>query len=133
MRRLLVVFALLLLSGSALCQTLTPEQVIRRMLDTGILEGHDHKVIGPMGDAAAVAVTKVLAGRNVSAADIDTVLVILESSFADPRMVDSVSDREPRTALFVLRSLDSYTADPQLKQRISATRKRIVDRFKKSM
>jgi hypothetical protein len=83
-----------------------------------------------MGDAAAVVVTRVLAGRAVGTAEIDSVLVVLNSSFADPSMVRA-SDREPRTALFVLRYMDSSTSDAKLKQRIADTRNRIMERFTK--
>jgi hypothetical protein len=85
-----------------------------------------------MGDAAAIVVTRVLAGRAVGTAEIDSVLVVLDSCFADPSMV-TAADREPRTALFVLRSMDSSTTDTKLKQRIADTRNRIMERFTKYM
>jgi len=81
MRLLLATLSSIALAGIAYGQIVSsPEQVIRRMIESGSLEGHDRKVIGGMGDAAAVTVTKVLAGRNLSANDIDSVLVILNSS-----------------------------------------------------
>jgi hypothetical protein len=130
MRCPFAIFALVLVTPLTPGQTLSPEQVIRRIIDTGASEGHDQKIIGGMGDAAAVIVTKILAGRSVGATDIDNVLGVLSSSFADPGMV-AASDREPRTALFVLRCLDSSTTDTQLKQRIAETKNRILDRFTK--
>ena len=134
MRLLLATLSSIALAGIAYGQIVSsPEQVIRRMIESGSLEGHDRKVIGGMGDAAAVTVTKVLAGRNLSANDIDSVLVILNSSFADLRFVEVVSDREPRTALFVLHSLDSSTKDPELKKRIADTKKYVQEQHAKSM
>jgi hypothetical protein len=131
MRCLFATFVFVLVAGSTPSQTLSPDQVIQRIIDRGVSEGQDQKIIGGMGDAAAVIVTKVLAGRSLGTTNIDNILVVLNSSFADPRLVDSASDREPRTALFVLRCLDSSTTDTQLKQRIAETRNRIMDRFTK--
>jgi len=127
------ILALLLFSGMTFCQTMAgPEQVISRMIDTGTLEGHDTKVLGGMGDAAAVTVTKVLAGRSLSTDKIDMVLIVLSRSFGDPRGVAAVPDRKPRTALFVLAYLDSSTKDPELKKRIAHTRKYVQDQYEKS-
>jgi hypothetical protein len=110
-----------------------PEQVIRRMIETEALDGHDSKVVGPMGDAAAVVITKVLADKKLGAGDIDSVLWILGQAFADPSMVHNVSDREPRTALLLLRYFDFSTGDPELKGRIAATRKYIEDHYANAM
>jgi hypothetical protein len=130
-RGLFGVLFLLCVACSALCQSMSQEQVIRRMIDTGVSEGHDQKVIGGMGDAAAVMVTKILADRKVSPSEVDSVLVVLDSSFADPRAIDVASDREPRAALFLLRCLELDTSDIQLKRRIGETKNRIVNVFAK--
>src|SRR4030095_1988451 len=132
MRSLFASFALVLVPASISSQTLSPEQVIRRIIETGTFEGQDQKIIVGMGDVAAIVVTRVLAGRAVGTAEIDSVLVVLDSCFADPSMV-TAADREPRTALFVLRSMDSSTTDTKLKQRIADTRNRIMERFTKYM
>jgi hypothetical protein len=96
-----------------------PEHIIRRIIDSGISEGHDNKIIGGMGDAAAVLVTKVVAGRRLGSTEIDGVLVILNMSFASE--TGEGVDQEPRTALFVLQLCDSSTQDEALKNRISLT------------
>ena len=98
-----------------------PESVIRRMVATGSFMGHDEKVINSMGDAAAVVLTKVFAGNRPTASEIDTALAVLQSSFTDPRSVENPDDRQPRTALFVLKSLDRCTQDSALKRRIADT------------
>jgi hypothetical protein len=121
-----------LLPAIATCQTGNdPEHVIRRMIDSGGFEGHDQKVIGPMGEAAAVLVTKILAGRNLSSKDIDMALLVLEGSFADPSFVKLEADREPKTALFVLKCFDSSTNDPALKKRIAEAREYMQQRYAK--
>jgi hypothetical protein len=109
------------------------EEAIRAILDTGFIDGHYLKEIGPMGDAAAVAVTRIMAGRTLTSADIDNVLVVLGSAFADPSMVQNVSDRQPRTALFVLQCLASSTNDLEQKKRIAQRRQYVTDQYTKSM
>jgi hypothetical protein len=131
-RYVLGILALLLAAFGATAapgQSSPQEQIIRRIINTGASEGHDQKLIGGMGDAAAVIVTKILAGRTTTPSEIDNVLVVLDSSFADPRAIDSSQDREPRAALFVLRYLDCYTTDIGLKKRIAETKNRIVNAF----
>jgi len=87
-----------------------PEHIIGRIVDTGISEGHDQKVIGRLGDAGAVLVTKILAGRDLTSGTIDNSLVVIEGSFADPSFVESAADRQPRAALLLLRYLDLSTS-----------------------
>jgi hypothetical protein len=103
-----------------------PEQVIARIIDSGG-EGHDQKVIGWLGDAAAVIVTKHLSQRHLSQADIDMTLIVLIGAFADLSFVRSEADRQPRTALLVLRYLELSTDDPKLKTRIADAKKYIED------
>jgi hypothetical protein len=104
-----------------------PEQVIARIIDSGLFEGHDQKVIGWLGDAAAVIVTKHLSQRHLSQTDIDGTLIVLTGAFADPSFVRNEADREPRTTLLVLRYLELSTHDSKLKARIADTKKYIED------
>lgn len=106
-----------------------PEQVVRRIVDTGFIEGHDHKVIGGLGDAGAVLLTKILAGRDLTSGTIDNALVVIDSVFADPRFVEATGDRQPRTALLLLRYLDLSTNDAALKKRIADATKYVQDRY----
>src|ERR1700704_208883 len=110
-------------------QTATLEHIIRKNIDQGMLEGHDTKVIAGIGDPAAVVITKVLAGRDLTTQQIDITLVVLNEAFGS---IEYGPDAEPRTALFVLRALDLSTNDPQLRGRIAQTRKYIQDEFSKS-
>jgi len=109
-----------------------PEAVIERMINSGSLEGHDNKVIGPMGDAAAVALTKVLAGKTLTINQIDSSLLILNMAFGNPSGVEIASDRKPRAALFVLQAFDYSVQDAALKKRIAETRKYIQEQFLKA-
>ena len=110
-----------------------PERVIKRMIDTGFFEGHDQKVVGRLGDAGAVLVTKILAGEDLSSATIGNALVVIEESFVDPSLVEGAGDRQPRAALLVLRYLDLSTKDVGLKKRIADTRRYVRDRYSASL
>jgi hypothetical protein len=132
MRLALATCVWLLLCGVAHGQAGTDaEHVIRREIDTGLFDGHDTKVIGGVGDAAAVLVTKILGGRDLTTPDIDSVLIVFHDSFADPSFVNIAADREPRTALFVLKRFDSSTSDSALKERIEETREYVQQRYAK--
>jgi hypothetical protein len=106
-----------------------PGQVVKQIIDTGLIQGWDRKVIFHLGDAGAVLVTKVLADRDLTSKTIGGALMVIEDSFADPRFVEAAADREPRAALLVLRYLDLSTNDAELKRHVVDTRKYIQDRY----
>lgn len=110
-------------------KTSTPQEIITRIIESGMLDGHDNKVIGGTGDAVAVTITKVVGGRSLSPDQIDRILIVLNIAFGG---VTSGPDAEPKTALFVLRELDQSTNDAQLQGRIAQTRKYVEEEFSKS-
>src|SRR5258708_34656926 len=121
MRMFLVLLFIVLSARHAPAQTTansSEEATVKRIIESGGYWGIDDKQLGRMGDAAAVAVTKVIGTKNITAQDIEMVLIVLHLSFSAPRLVEKVSDRAPRTTLFVLQSLDALTTDQRLKQRI---------------
>jgi hypothetical protein len=101
------------------------------MIELRSVEGQMQKRIGNMGDAAAVVVTRILAGDETRPADIDMVLTVLDLSFADPSAVVTVSDRQPRTTLLVMQYLDFCAKDPALKARIAESRRYIQEQYAK--
>jgi len=103
------------------------------MVDTGAFEGHDQKVIGRLGDGGEVLLTKILAGRDLTSNTIENALVVLGGIFADPTFVETTGDRQPRTALLLLRYLDLSTKDAALKKRIADTGKYVQDRYTASL
>lgn len=133
MRIALVICLTVALSGLGNAQAGSPDRIIRRIVEDGISEGHDQKVIGRLGDASAVFVTKILSDKNLNSQTIDNVLEVLRGSFADPAFVADASDREPRTALFLLKYLDISTSDAVLKKRIADTRKYLQDKYTASL
>jgi hypothetical protein len=120
MRATLVICLAVILSALGNAQAGSdPERIIRRIVDDGISEGHDQKVIGGLGDAGAVLLTKILADRDLTSNTIDNALVVIDSVFADSNLVETVDDRQPRTALLLLRYFDLSTNDAALKKRIA--------------
>ena len=83
MRETLAACLVIAFSGLSCAQAgNNPENVIKRMATTGLFEGHDEKVINSMGDAAAVILTKILAGGEPSSTNVEMSLLVLQSSFA---------------------------------------------------
>jgi hypothetical protein len=80
------------------------------------------KRVSCMGDAVAVAITKVVAGESLDASTIGRLLVILQTAFSAPQIVKNETDRTPRTALFILNSLDHQTSSPEQKRQIAQFR-----------
>jgi hypothetical protein len=129
MRPLILTFLTLLLPAGVVCQTPSENSLdaaVRELLgqqsNLVLLEGPTEKVLSRSGDSAAVAITKIIGGRDLTANEIDRTLLVLNRSFAAPRIIENESDRQPRTALFVLKYLSSLPVTPELKQRIAETR-----------
>jgi hypothetical protein len=132
MRLSVAMLVSLLFCSPAACQAPAGmEGAIERIIESGGYEGHDDKIIGRMGDAAAVAITKVVRDKDLSPAEIERVLLVIHMSFAAPRIVEIEADREPRTTLLLLRYLDSLGPPAAIKQRIAET-KRFVEQAAKS-
>lgn len=127
--RLLLVSAL---AGSVVCQSVSTEELIRRIIDQGEIEGRMVGRIGPIGDSAAVTVIKILGGRNLTPTQVERILLVLNISFADLRSVEHEVDRQPRAALFLLKSLDASVRDSALKKKIDDTRRFVIDQAAKS-
>ncbi len=96
-----------------------------KMWESGIVSGPIPNYVNREGDAAAVALTRVISGRVLSPTEVRGCLAVLASAFARPLIVNNKLDREPRTALFVLGYLDSVTTDKELKRVIAATKSAI--------
>ena len=130
MRVTLVVILGLALSGAAYGQGgYDPEQVVRRVVNTGMIQGWDQTVLAQLGDAGAVLATKVLADGNLTPKTIGGALMVLENSFAEPKFVEVTADREPRTSLLLLRYLELSTSDAESRKNIADTRKYVQDRY----
>ena len=132
MRVTLVVILGLALSGAAHGQSGNdPEQVVRRVVNTGMIQGWDQTLLLHLGDAGAVLATKVLADGKLTPKTIGGALIIVETSFAEPKLVEVTADREPRTSLLLLRYLELSTSDAESRKNIADTRKYVQDRYAK--
>lgn len=94
-----------------------------------MIQGWDQKVLVHLGDAGAVLATKVLADRNLTPKTIGSALIVVENSFAEPKLVEVTADREPRTSLLLLRYLELSTSDAESRKAIVDTRKYVKDRY----
>ena len=131
MRVTLVVILGLALSGAAYGQGGNdPEQVVRRVVNTGMIEGGwDQTVLAHLGDDGAVLATKVLADGKLTPKTIGGALIIVETSFAEPKLGEVTADREPRTSLLLLKYLEFSTSDAESRKNIADTRKYVQDRY----
>ena len=130
MRLLSLVFFIPLLGSVLRAQVPdnSPEDAIRDALDqksdfygSGIMD----KQLSRMGDAAAVAITKVIAGKKIDQVIIDRLLVILKTAFSAPRIVENESDRKPRAALFILQLVERLTSSSEQRGRILELRREL--------
>ena len=87
----------------------------------GTYTSWDEKDLNKLGDASAVALTRVIGGRDLSPTEVRQALLVLSLSFDAPRLIARDSDRSPRTALFVLQYLKHLPIDAELKSRIEQT------------
>jgi hypothetical protein len=129
MRMLGLVLPVFLFLGLAVSQEATSPEAAEKAVQaamsrasSGVYTSWDEKQLDKMGDAAAVALTKVVADKDLDPNEVRQALLILTLSFNAPRMIVIEADRSPRTALFVLKSLDSLVVDSDLKVRIRETR-----------
>jgi hypothetical protein len=73
------------------------------------------------GDASAVALTKLLADKPIADTDISAILLVVRDSYESPISVEESKDRQPRTTLYLLRSLSQETRDPKILASIEET------------
>jgi hypothetical protein len=122
-------FVLLMGLSVAPCQT-TPqepnaERVVRRMLTRFpfMYSGWDEKELCRLGDASAVAVTKVIDGKDVSTDEIRQILLIVQLSFEAPLLIKVESDRQPRAASLLVKRLERLPASSGLTEDFVGTKK----------
>jgi hypothetical protein len=119
MRLLLLLLSLGLLNGPVHAQAtnLGSEEMIAKVIESGAIDGVVDKQLSRMGDAAAVDVARIVAGRTLTSQEIDGVLAVLHLAFSRQEIVLTESDRTPRAALFVLQYLALVATDPGVKAR----------------
>ncbi len=124
----LAVFLVLPNSSSAQELDGIPEHVVKAALNPRsevIYSGIMRKQLMPMGDAAAVAITRVLAGKRLQPDTVDRVMLVIEFSFDSPEAIVNQADQTPKTALFVLTSFDQQTLSTEQRKRLSQLRTKL--------
>ena len=128
--RALTVFLLISLSVAS-CQTTpeepTAESAVRRMLTpvqgVFLVSGWDEKELARYGDASAVAVSKQIAGKDLTRDEIRQILLIIQTSFQAPLQVKIESDRRPRAATVLVAGLERMPAASNLTEEFAGTKK----------
>jgi hypothetical protein len=98
------------------------EQAVRdafKEASSGYYTGTTEKNLETLGDAAAIEVIKILAGRDLTSQDIRSSLLVVRMSFAAPRLIPTEADRRPRATLLLLRYLDFQAKEPSLRSAIA--------------
>lgn len=126
MRFLMLACVLFVGPSAAVCQVSVQENlenIVRGFLNQKpgliFIEGPMEGPLNRGGDAAAVAITKVVGGRDLSSDGITRILLLIHMSFAAPRIIENPSDRQPRTTLFILKYLSTLPISPELKKKIA--------------
>jgi hypothetical protein len=131
MRLLRLTLLFMAFSGISFCQV--PDQpeisvaALLKQLSSRYFTGFAEKRVNRLGDAAAVALTRIVADGKPSPRDIENMLVVLREAFGRPSIVVIESDRQPRTALFVLQYFDSLTVDAELKKKITDAKRYVIE------
>jgi hypothetical protein len=73
-------------------------QVLLNQISQGSFEGTALGPVSRLGDASAVALTRILKDKKPSPKEIEGMLFILRTAFAAPKAIDSEADIEPKTA-----------------------------------
>lgn len=105
-----------------------PEHVVKAALNpksSVVYSGIMRKQLRGMGDAAAVAITRVLAGERPLPDTVDRILLIIESSFDSPEAIANQADQQPKTALFVLAALDQQHLSVEQRKRLVVLRMKL--------
>ena len=118
---------------TALAAGQSPEnagQVVRdalRVTSSGYYTGSTEKSLERLGDNAAIELIRIFEGRDLSPAEIRSALLIVDLSFAAPRVIAAESDRKPRATLLLLRYLDYQAREPELKDKILQTKRSLEE------
>ena len=128
MRASMLTILLLLRPGPAIAQVSAQgnlENIVRGFLNQKpgliMLAGQMEGPLNRGGDAAAIAITKVVGDKDIGSDGITRILLLIHMSYEAPRIIENQSDRQPRTTLFVLKYLSTLPVSPELKKKIGDT------------
>ncbi len=93
-------------------------RLVLKQLSQGYDWGAAEKPINRLGDAASVALTKILEDQKPDEVQVRAILRVIQMAFAAPLIVPIEADRQPKTTLLVLQYLQFLTTNPELMKRI---------------
>lgn len=135
MQRLLLSVVLIALRAALLGQAVPhdAESTVRQALAyaNGGYTSTTEKELARLGDASAVAITKVVAGKPLGEQDVEHMLLIITLSYSGPRVIEASADRNPRTTLLLLNYFDLAISDPKLKAKVATTRAYVKGQYAK--
>ena len=99
----------------------TTVQITMKEVEHEGVSGVMEKSLSRLGDASAVAITKLLADRPLADTDFRSILLVVRLSYDSPLSVEDAAEREPRTTLYLLHSLSQATKDPRILTSIEKT------------
>ena len=132
--RLLPCFCIALLSlNPAVCRAQTnAEKTVQIAMTDAEKEGYSgvmQKSLSRLGDASAVAITKLLADKPLADTDIRSILLVVRLSCESPISVEEMAERQPRTTLYLLHSLSQATKDPKILTSIEETKAYVKSQY----
>jgi hypothetical protein len=92
----------------------------------GMYSSWDEKSLQKYGDASAVALTKYLGEKKPNETEFYLCLVIIRASFGYPKGIINEQDRNPSTALFVLKRLEGLRLSPEQIKEIAEIRHNLL-------
>ena len=120
-----VLFALPTEGWSENADVADPQPIVHRALlqiSKGAYDAENEKQLHRLGDAASVAFTKEIGNRQMSWTDIENFLLLVHEAFAAPNAIQNQRDRQPKTSLFILQTLNCLPLTDELKRSIADTR-----------
>jgi hypothetical protein len=87
----------------------------------GVYNSFVARSLSRLGDASSVALTRLLADKPIADADIPAILLVVRDSYDSPISIQDAAERQPRTTLYLLRSLSQGTKDPKIVASIEET------------
>ena len=125
----ILVFACACIAVSALCSSISraqanQEETVQRALQiarNGAYTGSQEKLLGRLGDASAVELTKLLADKSLDDAEIQSILLVIRQSYNFPDGIEDAANRKPRATLYLLHSLSWLAKEPKIRSSIEAT------------
>lgn len=101
------------------------QQTVQRAFNevsAGLYTSWSEKYLARLGDSSAPEIMKLVASRNLTKKDAETVLSLVKMSFANPRLIRGNASKTPTNTLTLLEYLTEHTVDGDTRSKISFVR-----------